>query len=91
MKKMCELYINGISSLIMRPTCIAEGYKCPKNTNSKCEVVTKKDKVVKIKVYAYIGATTKAICISSVEPLCASVPCVAVIKAKDAKWLKDHK
>lgn len=53
--------------------------------------VARKKKMVKIKAYAFIGATTKAICVSSVEPFCANVPCVVIIKAKDAKWLKGEK
>jgi hypothetical protein len=64
--------------------------KCPKNCNPKtCEIIPAKSKTKSVRGWAFIGATTKEICISSVQPFCMSVPCIAHIKPSDYKKLKE--
>jgi hypothetical protein len=97
MKKMCPYDTHvGKDWLCKRP----DHTRCvfPKNlpkahtrTPCKCEIIAKKKKMVTVKGWAFIGATTKAVCISSVQPFGVSVPCLATIKAKDWEILKGDK
>lgn len=87
MSKMCKYYnelcwAGGSKCLIMSP--------CPRNTSSRCEIIPSK-RTKTVKGWAFMGATTKQLCISSVQPWCMSVPCVAHIKAEDYKKLKGEK
>jgi len=87
----CEKYRNRYQST----ECVhGEPHnRCAWRNHDKCImcIPKPKPKLVRIKAWAYIGATTKKICVSTTEPLCANVPCIAIIKIKDIKKLKGEK
>jgi hypothetical protein len=47
-KKMCPRWDCGKSFFLNRELCAIAGNYCPTNTNSKCEIVPKKPKMVKL-------------------------------------------
>ena len=89
MKKMCKLHGTKL--------CFQEDYKqwdktykdtfCPKNTNSKCEIITpkKRDKVVKAWAWIRNGKVWDA-CVRKWSIDHKLIPCAIHIKASD--WEK---
>jgi len=88
-KKMCEYYKYSPLGGYNTEKCMC-GYSCPKNTNSKCEIITPKKKDVVIKAWAYkykddIKVSRNRPCLS------VSVPCSLHIKASEYAKIKGDK
>jgi hypothetical protein len=90
MKKMCKYYNEEYKIKLNKSPCRKINNHCPKNTNSRCEIVKPKEKWVKIKAWGFYFLDRKgrnklyANTIKTTMPV-KHIECYILVKKKDLK------